>query len=163
MLNIGTSIATNLRSLLTAPTGTDFQLNALAQSLSAVPPVPLNSVSIGNASGDFLEQSLPLRYPTVNVFCEKLENTLKERFRTFSGKARMVIEIRHSQDQIQNIQQSVENYATAACQVLDGSRGDWGNGLFYGGGYEVQFTPVKKGGRNFVQTAKILLDVDVSI
>jgi hypothetical protein len=163
MLNIGTSIANNLCSLLTAPSGNSFQLNVLAETLGTVPPIALGSVSVGNTPGDFLEQSLPLKYPTINVFCEKLQNDLKEKFRTFSGVAKMSIEIRHSQDQIQGIQHNMENYATAACQVLDSSRGDWGNGLFYAGGYEVQFAPVKRGGRNFVQTAKITLNVDVSI
>ena len=30
------------------------------------------------------------------------------------------------------------------------------------GGYEIQFAAVKQGGRNFTQTAKVTLEVDVS-
>jgi hypothetical protein len=34
--------------------------------------------------------------------------------------------------------------------------------MFYGGGYEVSFAAVKRGGRNFIQTAKIALEIGVS-
>jgi hypothetical protein len=46
--------------------------------------------------------------------------------------------------------------------VLDANRGDWGDGVFYTGGYEVVFGAVKSGGKNFLQQAKITFDMDVS-
>jgi len=163
MANIATQVASNVSQLLTAPAGNDFQLNAIAQSLSAVPPVAITSIFLGNTPADFFEQSLSIKYPIVSVYCEKLSNVLTEKFRTFSGTTQVAIEIRHSSDQIQNIQPVLENYVSAACQVLDSSRGDWGNGLFYAGGYEVNFSPLKRGGRHYSQSAKVIATVDVSL
>ena len=163
MVNIAATAANTLRSSLTAASGADIQLNTLARSIGDVAPIPLSSIVAGNSPAELLELSQPIKYPTVNIYCEKLQNTLQEKFRTFSGLARMCVEIRHSQDKTQSVQQGLEIYATAVCTLLDSSRGDWGSGLFYSGGYEVQFTPLKRGGRSFIQTAKIFLDLAVSI
>ena len=48
-------------------------------------------------------------------------------------------------------------------QVLDFSRGDWGDGMYYAGGYQVTFGSVKHGGKNFVQSAKVIFEIGVSI
>ena len=53
-------------------------------------------------------------------------------------------------------------YVDAVCALLDDSRGDWGDGSFYGGGYAVAYEPVVKGGKNFLQRAKVNFDVEVS-
>jgi hypothetical protein len=34
--------------------------------------------------------------------------------------------------------------------------------MFYGGAYDVAFGPVKRGGRNFIQVAKVTLEIGVS-
>jgi hypothetical protein len=57
----------------------------------------------------------------------------------------------------------LELYVEAITGVLDANRGDWGNGVFYGGGYEVTFGASKHGGKNFLQAARVTFDVDVSI
>jgi hypothetical protein len=163
MANLAGAVANTLAGLFTGPSGTDFQLDAAAQSLAAVPAIPIKSVLTGNASPELLEQSLALQYPTVLVYCEKLSNTLKEKSRVFSGTALAAVEIRHTQDQIQNMQETLEVYVAAACQVLDNNRGDWGNGLFYRGGYQVSFGPVKHGGRNFLQIARVSVEVDIIV
>jgi hypothetical protein len=53
-------------------------------------------------------------------------------------------------------------YVDAVTRVLDRSRGDWSEGMYYTGGYEVTFGAVKRGGKNFVQTAKVAFEVGVS-
>jgi hypothetical protein len=47
--------------------------------------------------------------------------------------------------------------------ALDVSSGDWGGGMYFAGGYQVAFGPVKQGGKNFIQTAKITFEIGVSI
>ena len=54
-------------------------------------------------------------------------------------------------------------YTDAVGQILNQNRGDWGTGLFYGGGYEATFAAVKHGGRNFIQIAKVTFEVDASV
>ena len=42
------------------------------------------------------------------------------------------------------------------------NNGTWQDGAFYSGGYEVVFASLRHGGKNFLQTAKISFDVEVS-
>jgi hypothetical protein len=162
-MNLASTVAATLSSILTAPSSGDLQINVVLSSLASIAPVALDSVTTGNASADLNEKSLTISYPTLTIFCQKLSNTLKEKFRTFSGTAETVIEVRQSQDQLQNIQGNLETYVSAVCQILDGSRGDWGNGMFYPGGYVVSFGAVKRGGKNFIQTGQITLNVDLIV
>lgn len=163
MANISTAATQAVSSRLTTPVGSDFKLNSIAASLGATVPLALSSVLVGNVGADLLEHAVPLRYPAAVLYCDKLTNTLKEKFRTFSGTARVVLEIRHSQDRVENLETTLQHYVDASCQVLDSERGDWGGGLYYAGGYEVAFAGVKKGGRQLIQTARISIDVEVSI
>ena len=102
------------------------------------------------------------KYPAVHVYCEKLSNTLREKFRTFSGKARMVVEARVSQDRLEGLERQSQLLVDAITDVLDASRGDWGAGMLYNGGYEVMYGPVKSGGRNLIQITKVTFEVDIS-
>jgi hypothetical protein len=47
-------------------------------------------------------------------------------------------------------------------EVLENKRGSWGQGVCYLGGYEVSFPAVKHGGRNFLQTAKVTFELEVT-
>jgi hypothetical protein len=102
----------------------------------------------------------------VNVYCEKIVNSLAEKFRTFSGNVQTTVELRHSQDRLDGLQDALENYADAIMQVLNANRGDWGNGMFYCGEYQavakITFGAVKHGGKNFQQVAKITFEIGVS-
>ena len=163
MISLASTVESSALSYLTAPAGSTFQLNATAQSLGAIPAILVQSVTIGSASAEIMEQSIVLAYPVFVLQCEKLSNTLKEKFRVFSGTAQLTVDVRYSQDQIGGITAVLQKYASAACQIFDGARGDWGNGLFYRGGYEVAFTAIRKGGKGFLQAAKVALSIDISI
>jgi hypothetical protein len=115
-----------------------------------------------NVAADVAEKTAGATYPAIHVYCDKVVNSLREKFRTFSGKAHMTIEARVSQDRLYGTEQEMQYYIDAITQVLDGSRGDWGQGVFYTGGYEVVFGPEKHGGRNFVQIGKVTFEVDIS-
>ena len=53
-------------------------------------------------------------------------------------------------------------YVDAVTDVLDSQRGCWAPGVMYTGGYEVSLNPLKHGGKNFLQTAKITFELEVS-
>ena len=167
MTNLASLVTSSLQELFTAPTSDgalpDYSLNAIAQGIQAVPAFPVASILRGNSSPELTEQSIALQYPVMTIYCDKLSNTLKEKYRVFSGSAQVVVEVRHSTDRIQGIQEALETYVASACQILDNSRGDWANGVFYAGGYDVTFGPVKRGGRNFLQIAKFTVNVDISV
>jgi hypothetical protein len=96
------------------------------------------------------------------VYCTKVVNELREKFRTFSGDAQMTVEVRVSQDRLDQIETNLQAYTDAVTQVLDNSRGDWGDGMFFDGEYDVTFGGVKHGGRNFLQIAKISFVLEIS-
>jgi hypothetical protein len=160
--NISSSLTSYLFGLLTSDTGLESTLQAFRESSGTNRLEDVRSVTTLNTSADVIERSVQAQYPAVLAYCEKLTNSLTEKFRSFSGRARMVVEIRCSQDRLQGIERNLEQYTDAVCQILDAARGGWQDGAFYTGGYEVSYGPVRHGGRNFIQTAKISFEVEIS-
>ena len=160
---IGSLITGQVIQALTGANGVNSVLNSALQD-NGQPLVPLNSAQVRaqNVAPEIADQSNAMQYPAINVYCEKLFNSLTEKFRTFSGNVQTTVELRHSQDRLDGLQDALENYADAVMQVLNANRGDWGNGLYYGGQYQVAFGAVKHGGKNFQQVAKITFEIGVS-
>ena len=162
---IGSAITGLVIQRMTAPSGgVNANLAALTQGAVTIPGI-LDPAQIrsGNIASDLAERSDTVQYPAANIYCEKIVNSQIEKFRTFSGKLEMAIDLRHSEDRLDHVQSSLETYADAVMGVLSTSLGDWGGGMFYAGGYQVAFGPVKHGGRNFIQAAKITFEIGVSI
>ena len=128
----------------------------------SVPAISASQIRNQNVSAAISEKALAVIYPTVQVYSDQVRNLLTEKFRTFSGKIRTVAEVRVSQDRIEGIEDSLRLYVDAVTQVLDSNRGSWGQGAFFTGGYQVNFEPVTHGGRNFLQVAKVIFEVDLS-
>jgi hypothetical protein len=150
-------------SMLTSTVdGLNVRMAAIETADPSVQTIGIKTVVGQNASVDISEKTGHAHYPAVLVYCDKLSNTLKEKFRQFSGKAHMVVEVRHSQDQLTAIEANLSTYIDSVCALLDDSRGDWGGGAVYGGGYEVSYEAVARGGKNFLQRAKVGFDVEVS-
>jgi hypothetical protein len=145
-------------------------VNARVGAIEAGDPVPggglqapgIRTIAALNANVDTSEKAGYSRYPALLVYCDKLSNTHKEKFREFSGRAHVVVEVRQAQDRLDGLEQSVQLYVDAVCALLDDSRGDLGSGLFYAGGYEVSYEPAGRGGSNFLQRAKVGFEVEVS-
>jgi hypothetical protein len=125
-------------------------------------PLPPEHIVNQNISVALSERSLAVKYPVVHVYSDRVRNLLTEKFRTFSGKVRTVAEVRISQDRVEGMEERLRLYVDAVTQVLDANRGTWGEGVFFAGGYEVNFDPVQHGGRNFLQIARVTLEVDLS-
>jgi hypothetical protein len=153
-----------LMEILGAETGLAFGIAQVSsqEGMDAVVVLPSQLIP-QNAGADLVEKSAGTKYPAFCVYCEKVSNLLTEKFRTFSGKSRMVVEVRVSQDRLEGLDQQLQMFVDAVTTVLDMHRGDWGGGLLYAGGYEVNLGPVKHGGKNFLQTAKVSFDIDVSV
>jgi hypothetical protein len=160
---IGSLITGQVIQLLTGTSGVNSYLGAAVQD-NGQPLVPLNNAQVRaqNVAPEIADQSNTMQYPAINVYCEKIVNSLAEKFRSFSGNVQTTVELRHSQDRLDGLQDALDNYADAVMQVLNANRGDWGSGLFYCGQYQVLFGPVKHGGRNFQQVAKITFEIGVS-
>jgi hypothetical protein len=124
--------------------------------------IPMGHVMNQNVSFELSERAQVVKYPAVYVYADRVRNLLIEKFRTFSGKVRTVAELRVSQDRIEGVEEQLRLYVEAVTQVLDTNRGSWGEGAFFTGGYEVRIEPVRHGGRNFLQIAKVEFEVDIS-
>src|ERR1039457_4164468 len=160
---VGSTVTAQVVALLSGPKGLNACVSTLAQAEDVtLPPVGENQILAQNVSIELAERSTDGQYPAVNVYCEKIVNQLKEKFRNFSGKAIGAIEVRVSQDRLVGIENQLQTYVDAVPQVLDQNRGDWGEGMFYAGCYEAAVALVKHGGRNFIQAGKVTFEVGVS-
>lgn len=163
MLSIASAATQKLAGILSASNGVPATVEALtSQQGLPLPQIGPQQIIAQNVTPDIAEKSVVSKYPLVYVYCTKLVNDLREKFRTFSGDAQMSAEARVSQDRLDGLESNLHVYVDAITAVLDGNRGDWGDGFFYGGGYEVTFSKVKHGGRNFLQTAEISFSLEVS-
>ncbi len=163
MAPIAVMMAKKAKGILAADDKVPAVLAALAmQEEMQLPRLAADHIVAQNVAAELSEKSLGTKYPVLYVYCNKIVNELREKFRRFSGQAQMVVEARVSQDRLEDIETNLQVYVDAITQVLDGSRGDWGDGVMYGGGYEVTFGGVKHGGRNFIQTAKVSFAVEIS-
>jgi len=160
---VGSTVTAQVVTLLSAPQGLNACVTTLSQAESVTPqPVGQSQILAQNVSVELAERATDVQYPSVSVYCEKIVNQLKEKFRNFSGKAIMAIEVRVSQDRLNGIEEQLQMYVDAATQVLDQNRGDWGEGMFFAGAYEAALGPVKHGGQNFIQVGKVSFEVGVS-
>ncbi|MBY0506330.1 MAG: hypothetical protein K2X03_20595 [Bryobacteraceae bacterium] len=148
---------------MAAETGLLYTVGAIAQR-EKVELAPISGAHIvsQHVAAELIEKSAGAQYPRVHLYCEKITNHLKEKFRTFSGTVRLVAEVRASFDRAEALEPSLMLYVDAVTDVLDSHRGDWGDGFFFTGGYEVSFSPMKHGGKNFIQSAKIVFEVNAS-
>jgi len=124
---------------------------------------PESTISVSNLAPDTAEKSGDAVYPSLHVYCERLANDLREKFRTFSGTAGLAIDIRVTHDRADAIGDLLNLYVDAVTDVLNRARREWSPGMYYTGGYEVTYAAVKRGGRNFIATAKVRLEVILSL
>jgi hypothetical protein len=164
MASTGSVAARKMIGFLTATnTGIGPVVAQLANDTGVVlPPIPLAHIVSQNVPFELAEKGQVTKYPAIYVYTNRVRNLLTEKFRTFSGKVGAVAEVRVSQDRLENIEERLRIYVDAVTQVLDTNRGSWGEGAFYTGGYEVTYDPVRHGGKNYLQIARVSFDVDFS-
>ena len=163
MAQTGTSSTRELARILSGESGIGFSIGMISERENfALPLIDDSQIVTRNVAADLAEKTESVKYPLLHVYCSKVVNSLKEKFRVFSGTAGMNIEIRVSHDRIEELETRLQLYVDAVTEVLDRNRGEWNRGMFYTGGYEVQFGAVKKGGKHFIQIAKVQFDLNIS-
>lgn len=134
---------------------------ALERGVEAGPIAP-EQIRGQNVAPELAEKATIAHYPVIHVYADRVRNLQTEKWRVFSGKVRTVAEVRVSQDRVEGIEEQLHLCVDGVVQVLDGSRGNWGEGAFFSGGYEVQYDQVKRGGKNLLQIARVSFEVDLS-
>lgn len=157
------ALALLTRALTSAETGLNQRLMELSaasgRELKAVAP---NRFIQANVPLDFEEKSGTAAYPAAFVYCDRIKNSLTEKFRTFSGEVVLAIDLRVSGDDASEVARDVDNYVDSVLAILHGIKGSWVDGLQYHGGYQVDYGAMKKGGANILQSVRIMVPVQVS-
>ncbi|HEX4163884.1 MAG TPA: hypothetical protein VHZ55_00285 [Bryobacteraceae bacterium] len=140
------------------------QIEAIAAPLNVtVPPITSVQVLLSAATPAIGDNNLQFSYPRICIYPGALKNTLIEKFRSFSGTVDLVAEIWASGDLVTEIDQWIHFYVQGIGVILQNNRGDWGDGMFYAGQYDVQFQTPKAGGLGFVESAKLTMSLNVSV
>ncbi len=154
-------IAVNqLIRMLKAENGLNAAVAAISMDLA---PVCETEILTNYAAADLLEKLTSVRYPSIHVYCDRVINKLGEKFRTFSGIAELAIEVRVTHEHVDQLHDQLNAYVQAVTDVLDRNRGTWAPGVFHAGTYEITFQPAKRGGKNFIQTARVRVEAHVSV
>jgi hypothetical protein len=128
----------------------------------AFQPPPDDRIIAAHLAPEEHEKSARIRYPIFLVYCDRIQNLHREKFRRFSGTLRLVIEVRVSSDRSDRLQDALYAQTEAVLDVLERNRGCLGQGVFWSGNYEVDFPTLRRGGAQFLQSARVLLELEVS-
>jgi hypothetical protein len=156
--------AQKLSEKLMAANALQQQITALAAASSlTVPTITTGQVVLSSASPELGDMNIQLTYPRVCIYSNNLKNTQFEKFRSFSGQVSLVAEIWASDNLATQADAWIHFYVESVGEILQSNIGDWGDGMFYGGAYDVVFQPPKPGGLGFVESAKLTLSLNVSV
>jgi hypothetical protein len=163
MLPLTMLAAQKLSDLLTLGDALQLQISNIAVSCNAtVPAITAGHVVLSSATPDIGDSNIQLQYPRVCIYSGAVKNTQIEKFRSLSGTLAVTAEIWASDNLVTNTDQWIHFYVEAATNILRQNIGDWGDGVFFSGIYEVQFQGPRAGGLGFVQSAKVTCNLNVS-
>ena len=160
MANLCIGVLEKLRGYLVAPDGLNAQVHAIAvRDMVQFPEITERDVALRHAAVDLLDESGDSHYPVVYLFCERVENRIERKFAKFAGRIVVVADIRVSEDTVERLGQNAARLAEAFSVVLANHRGYWTDEVAFDGRYEIKFNPITEGGVNFVQTARIEIEL----
>ncbi len=164
MAHIAGQAAGRAKEILTGFAGIEREIARIRQEQGIeLGTVGAEDVRTQNVGSELAEKTAGVKYPSLYVYCESVTNLVREKFRSFSGKISMAVEVRVSHDRLEKVTDELMAYVGAVTNVLERNRGEWSPGLYYAGGYKVELGAVKPGGKHFIQTAKIRFDLDGSV
>lgn len=163
MLPLTILAAQKVSNLLTINNALAVQIAAIAASCNqTVPTISAGQVLLSSASPDMGDKNLQLTYPRVCLYSSGLKNLQTEKFRTLSGTVAVVAEIWASGNLASDVDQWIHFYVESVTELLRANIGDWSDGIFFSGIYDVQFQQPKAGGLGFVESAKVTCNLNVS-
>ena len=104
----GTLTATVVSKLTSLDDGVSVRIGAIEQADPTFSAPGIRSIVALNASVDISEKTGHTHYPALLVYCDKMSNSLREKFRQFSGKAHLVVEILNSQDRLEALESNTQ-------------------------------------------------------
>ncbi len=163
MLPLTILAAQKVLNLLTAEQALQQQISEIAASCNVtVPLITSAQVLLSSASAEIGDNNVQLMYPRICLYSGGVKNSQNERFRSLSGIIAVTAEIWASGNLVTDTDQWIHFYVEAMTDILRQNIGDWGEGIFFSGIYDVQFQPPKAGGLGFAQSAKVTCNLNVS-
>lgn len=155
--------AQKLSDLLTKEDALEQTINALAVSSGMmVQGITSTGVVLSSASAEIGDKDFELTYPRICLYSAAVKNTQVEKFRSLSGTVSVIADVWASANLLQDTDHWIHFYVEAMTRILRQSIGDWGDGIFFSGVYDVQFQPPKVGGFGYVELAKVTCNLNVS-
>jgi hypothetical protein len=152
-----------LLNLLTANDALSQVISTSAVAAGANPAVLTSSqIFASYATPDMGDLDLQLTYPRVCIYAARSVNSQREKFRRFSGTVSLEADVWASASLEQVTELALHFYVEGVASLLRSNVGDWGDGIRYSGIYEVRMQTPKAGGVGFVQSAKVMFNVEAS-
>jgi hypothetical protein len=133
-----------------------------AASGASVPGIPATQVVLSATNPEIGDNNLQLLYPRVCIYSGGIKNTQVEKFRSLSGLVSTAAEIWASGNLVSDVDKWIHYYVEAAISILQENIGDWGDGIFYSGAFEVQLQQPRVGGLGYVANAKVTCTLNIS-
>ena len=152
-----------LSDLLTTNSALAEELTSLNGTIAtSIPTIDPAHVVLTSAANDIGDTDSRLGYPRVCLYSSGFKNSQLDKFCSVSGTVGATADIWTSANLVDNTDLWIHYYVEAVTTILRRSVGDWGDGIFFSGVYDVQFQPPKAGGIGFVQVARLRFDLIVS-
>ena len=134
-----------------------------AQAGQTVPPIASNQILVSAISPDLADKNAQLTYPRVCVYTVQVSNTHLEKFRSFSGTLAVAVDVWFSSSLLGPTGTGIHYYLDAVISILQANQGDWGDGFYFSGYYNLHLQMPKTGGFGFVESAQISFVLDVNL
>jgi hypothetical protein len=163
MLPLTMLAAQKISDLLTDENALEHKISAIAASSSlTLPSITSGRVALSSVSAEMADRDFQLTYPRISLYSTAIRNTQIEKFRSLSGTVSVVAELWASANLLQETDHWIHFYVEAMTDILRQNIGDLGDGMFFSGAYEVHFQQPKVGGFGWVESAKVICDLNIS-
>ena len=160
MANVAIGALHALREFLIGPDGLNDKVHAIAvRDMVRIPEIRPEQVAIRHVDADLADRFTPTRYPSILLFCETVENRQESKFRAFSGRVGLVVALRASEHGIRELDLFTARLAEGVMNVLADRRGKWTETCAFDGSFRVEYGPVSRGGVEFLQEARVEIEL----
>jgi len=156
--------AQKVAALLTVGDALTQQISNLgAENGTEIPTIPSSQILVSSLPPAMGDLNAQFTYPRLCLYASGVKNQQTEKFRSLSGTISITAELLVSGNLVQNVDEWIHFYVEGFTDILRQNIGDWGDGMFFSGVYEVEFQPPKAGGFGFVESAKITCELNISL
>lgn len=163
MLPLTLLAASKLADVLSAESALSNAIAAAGRENNLnVPTIGPHQILLSSAGPDLADMVNQFSYPRICLYSGGVRNNHIEKFRSLSGSISVIAELWSSGNFVSDTDRWIHFYVDAFTTLLGNSIGDWGDGIFFPGTFDVQFQAPKRGGFGFLQMARITCNLIVS-